>query len=58
MTALYAPDVHWVNIMGMHWKGREEVDFAHRVLFEKTFRGVASTLEEIESVCQHQAGVQ
>lgn len=50
MAALYAPDVHWVNIVGMHWKGREEVDYAHRALFDQSFRGVTSTLEEIESV--------
>lgn len=50
MAALYAPDVHWVNVVGMHWKGREEVDYAHRVLFDQSFRGVISTLEEIESV--------
>ncbi|RYD58119.1 MAG: SgcJ/EcaC family oxidoreductase [Sphingomonadales bacterium] len=50
MAALYTPDVHWVNVVGMHWKGREEVDYAHRALFEQSFKGVASTLEEIESV--------
>ncbi|MEG3180698.1 SgcJ/EcaC family oxidoreductase [Sphingomonas sp. LT1P40] len=50
MAALYTPDVHWVNIVGMHWQGREEVDYAHRALFENTFKGVTQTMEEIESV--------
>ena len=50
MKALYAPDVHWVNIVGMHRQGLDEVDYAHRALFATSFRGVASTLEEIESV--------
>ena len=50
MAALYTPDVHWVNVVGMHWKGREEVDYAHRVLFDQSFRGVANTFEEIESI--------
>ena len=50
MAELYAPDVHWVNIVGMHWKGREEVDYAHRALFDQSFRGVTTTLEEVESI--------
>lgn len=50
MAALYMPDVHWVNIVGMHWQGKEEVDYAHRRLFDQSFRGVTSTLEEIESI--------
>lgn len=44
------PNVHWVNVMGMHWCGFEDVDFAHRALFERTFNGVRQTLEEIESI--------
>ncbi len=50
MAALYTPDVHWVNVVGMHWQGRDEVDYAHRALFDQMFRGVNSTLEEVESV--------
>lgn len=50
MGALYTPDVHWVNIVGMHWQGFEEVDFAHRALFDSTFKGVPQTFEEIESI--------
>ena len=50
MGALYTPDVHWVNIVGMHWQGFEEVDYAHRALFDTTFKGVRQTLEEIESI--------
>lgn len=50
MGALYTRDIHWVNIMGMHWQGFEDVDYAHRALFETTFKGVPQTLEEIESV--------
>jgi uncharacterized protein (TIGR02246 family) len=56
MAALYAPDVHWVNIVGMHWKGREEVDYAHRAMFDQSFRGVTSTFEEIESVVPFPGG--
>ena len=30
MAALYTDDVHWVNIVGMHWQGKRQVDQAHR----------------------------
>lgn len=50
MGALYTKDIHWVNVVGMHWQGFEEVDYAHRSLFETTFKGVPQALEEIESV--------
>lgn len=49
MAALYAPDVHWVNIVGMHWRGKVAVDRAHRVFFDIMFKGVPLTLEEVES---------
>ncbi|MBA16739.1 MAG: hypothetical protein CMN73_10350 [Sphingomonas sp.] len=50
MAALYTDDVHWVNIVGMHWQGKAQVDLAHRIFFDIMFHGVPLTLEEIESV--------
>ncbi|MDZ4370785.1 MAG: SgcJ/EcaC family oxidoreductase [Phenylobacterium sp.] len=50
MAELYAPDVHWVNIVGMHWRGKAAVDRAHRAYFDIMFKGVPLRLEEIESV--------
>lgn len=50
MARLYASDVHWVNIVGMHWQGKDQVDRAHRVYFDIMFKGVPLTLEAIESV--------
>jgi len=50
MAALYTEDVHWVNIVGMHWQGKRQVDQAHRVFFDIMFRGVKQSLQEIESV--------
>lgn len=50
MGTLYADDVHWVNIVGMHWQGKAQVDRAHRVYFDVMFKGVPLLLEEIESV--------
>lgn len=50
MAKLYASDVHWVNIVGMHWQGKTQVDQAHRAYFDIMFKGVPLTLEAIESV--------
>lgn len=50
MFALFTPDAHWINIVGMHWQGRDAVDHAHRVYFDLMFRGVDQKLEEIESI--------
>jgi uncharacterized protein (TIGR02246 family) len=50
MAKLYADDVHWVNIVGMHWQGKAQVDQAHRAYFDIMFKGVPLTLETVESV--------
>jgi len=50
MAALYRPDVHWVNVVGMHWRGLGEVDRAHRIYFDLMFRGVRQRLEGIEDI--------
>lgn len=56
MTALYTDDVHWVNIVGMHWRGKAEVDKAHRIFFEIMFKGVPMALKEIESITELPGG--
>jgi len=36
MTAMWrlaTDDVHWVNVVGMHWRGKAEVQKAHQVYF-------------------------
>lgn len=50
MFALFTPDAHWVNIVGMHWQGCEQIEQAHRAYFDLMFKGVDLTLEEIESI--------
>jgi uncharacterized protein (TIGR02246 family) len=57
MGRLYRDDVHWVNVRGMHWRGFEEVDRAHRVFFKIMFTGVRNDLDEIESVTPIAPGV-
>lgn len=50
MFSLFTEDAHWVNIVGMHWRGKPEVEQAHRIFFDVMFKGVPQSLEEIESV--------
>lgn len=57
MGRLYRDDIHWVNVKGMHWRGFEEVDRAHRVFFDIMFRGTRQDLEEIESITPTAPGV-
>jgi len=50
---MFAPatdDIHWVNVVGMHWQGKRDVERAHDVYLTTIFKGVAMTLEEVESI--------
>lgn len=50
MFRLATEDVHWVNIVGMHWQGKAQAELAHRIYLETMFRGVPLALEEVESI--------
>ncbi len=41
MAAYTTPDVSWVNIVGMWWRGRAQVQQAHQEIFDTIFKGVA-----------------
>ncbi|MGA0546166.1 SgcJ/EcaC family oxidoreductase [Brevundimonas sp. VNH65] len=43
-------DVEWVNIVGMHWRGRGEVVAAHDAFLGAMFRNTPITFQDIESV--------
>ncbi len=43
-------DIHWVNVVGMHWQGKPAVERAHDVYLKTIFKGVPMTLEEVESI--------
>jgi len=43
-------DVEWINIVGMHWRGKAAVVAAHEAYLTTIFRGVPLTLREIESL--------
>ena len=46
------PAIHWVSAAGVHWRGLDEVRFAHRVQFERMAVRVPLSLEAIESIVQ------
>ncbi|MGQ2990510.1 MAG: SgcJ/EcaC family oxidoreductase [Brevundimonas sp.] len=50
MYAASSDDLEWVNIVGMHWRGRAEVVAAHDAYLTTMFRNTPITLEDIESV--------
>ncbi len=41
MKAYTTDDVEWVNVVGMWWKGRKEVQFAHQAYHNTMFKHVA-----------------
>lgn len=50
MWRLATDDVHWVNVVGMHWRGKAEVQKAHQVCFDLMFKDRSCKLDEIESI--------
>jgi uncharacterized protein (TIGR02246 family) len=43
MATYTTPDVTWVNIVGMWWRGRPAVQAAHQQIFDGMFKGVPFT---------------
>jgi uncharacterized protein (TIGR02246 family) len=48
LAALFWPDASWVNVVGMHWRGRDQVAFAHRAFLSTIFKDCKQTLVSIE----------
>lgn len=40
-------DVEWINLVGMWWKGRKEVEKAHQTGFDYFFKGVPFTRKSL-----------
>ena len=57
MFAGASEDLHWVNVVGMHWQGRAAAKHAHVVFFEQMFRGVPLALEAVEHAAVLPGGV-
>lgn len=45
-----APDLHWINVVGMHWQGRDQALAAHQAFFARMFAGVPLSRVAIESI--------
>ena len=53
MTAMWqlaTDDVHWVNVVGMHWRGKAEVQKVHQAFFDLLFKNRSCKLDAIESI--------
>ena len=50
MWQLAKDDIHWVNVVGMHWRGKAEVQKAHQFFFDLMFKNRSCKLDEIESI--------
>ena len=50
MWQLATDDVHWVNVVGMLWRGKTEVQKAHQAYFDLLFKDRSCKLEAIESI--------
>jgi uncharacterized protein (TIGR02246 family) len=50
MWRLATDEIHWVNVVGHHWRGKAEVQKAHQVNFDQLFKDRTCKLEEIESI--------
>jgi len=42
------PDCHWINVVGMHWRNLNEVQFAHQAFATSMLKGVAA--QPVESI--------
>lgn len=49
LAALNAPDVHWVNVVGMHWQGFDDVAKAHEIFCQSMFKDAPIRFEAVES---------
>jgi len=50
MWQLATDDVHWVNVVGMLWRGKTEVQKAHQAYFDLLFKDRSCKLDAIESI--------
>ena len=44
MRAAFTSDASWINVVGMHWVGRDQVMFAHTALHDGMFKTNAQAL--------------
>ena len=49
LGAILTAEAHWVNTVGMHWAGRDQVVAAHIAFHQGMFKTVGLRLEAVES---------
>jgi uncharacterized protein (TIGR02246 family) len=52
LGVLFTPDADWINIVGMHWTGQDEVQKAHEVYHRRMFAttDIRSTRVEVRGI--------
>jgi uncharacterized protein (TIGR02246 family) len=45
---LLRPDVEWVNVVGMHWRGRDDVMLAHRAYHNTIFKNRQIKTDDVQ----------
>ncbi|MGI4878208.1 MAG: SgcJ/EcaC family oxidoreductase [Janthinobacterium lividum] len=49
MEAVLSADAHWVNVVGMYWKGRDRIMFAQRFFHAGIFRHNQQELQSVQT---------
>lgn len=47
MESYTTPDVEWVNIVGMYWRGLQQVKMSHQAIFDAVFKNVPFSKKEV-----------
>lgn len=48
LARLFREDAEWVNVVGMHWHGREEIMVAHTAFHRTTFKNHSYRTDAVE----------
>lgn len=46
---IFWPDGSWVNVVGMHWRGRDQIVFAHTAFLKTIFKDCKQELVSVEA---------
>ena len=49
MAATLAGDADWINVVGMYWRGRDQIMFAHTAFHKGMFKTVQLDLKSVET---------
>ena len=49
MSEVFTPDADWINVVGMHWVGRDQIMFAHTAFHTTMFKTNQQTLVSLST---------